>query len=411
MSLGADFGKILMGAGKPFLAEQKLRERSGRSNIHWRPDPETSFKDAVYEVMEEAMGVASGNGTYAVSARTLFYQVRPMVQKLTDKGILTSKTFRLLLVSYQQEKSRLEGLYYEPRGSLREPHTGTEVPLGTLEIARYGFPEHVFDKILYVEKTGLNPVWKTAKLAERYDMAIASGNGYPAEACRNLFADAEAGDYKLFVLHDADPDGYGIAHTMAEETERMPDYSVNVIDIGLTVAGAIEAGLETESFYRKKRLPYWMQLTGTEEEWFGQRGETHRMCERVELNAFTNPNLVAYVEAQLVANGAGEKMIIPADVVTETAEEAHRKALEEWVAARMAEKFDTEAMVDTMVEETAEQVIDGHAEWISDAYAKDRATYWRNAIEKRVGKGLEDIDEDLRSRLEELLRDVEEDQE
>jgi hypothetical protein len=33
-----------------------------------------------------------------------------------------------------------------------EPHTGREVPIGTLEVDEYEFPEHVFDKLLPIEK-------------------------------------------------------------------------------------------------------------------------------------------------------------------------------------------------------------------------------------------------------------------
>ena len=174
---------------------------------------------------------------------------------------------------HSAEKHSSEGLWRDPRGNLHEPHTGKSVALGTREVAAYAFPDYVFDKILYVEKEGELSKLKAARLAERYDMAICSGKGQPTEAVRTLFERAEGGDYQLFVFHDADLDGYDIARVMAEETRRMPGYSVDVIDIDLTVEYALEMGLESEPFYRKKDITceLLMRLSGWPESVFTRR--------------------------------------------------------------------------------------------------------------------------------------------
>jgi len=128
-------------------------------------------------------------------------------------------------------RARLPGLYFDPRGVLYEPHGGKTVALRTREVEAYDFPEYEFDKILYVEKKGLMPVFQAARMGERFDMAIIAGEGYATEAVRSLFTRARKGQYRLFVLHDADPHGYNIARTLAEETRRMPRYSVDVTDL------------------------------------------------------------------------------------------------------------------------------------------------------------------------------------
>src|SRR5262249_53255962 len=159
----------------------------------------------------------------------LYYPVRKMIQAHTGEE-LSFGYFKQLLTEYQRERGPLAGLYYDPRGVLYEPHTGRAVPLGTREVEAYRFPAWLYDKILYVEKKGVWPVFQDARLAERYDMAIVAGEGYATEACRALFSSAEKGrDYQLFVLHDADPSGYDIARTLREETQRMPGYKVDVI--------------------------------------------------------------------------------------------------------------------------------------------------------------------------------------
>ena len=67
---------------------------------------------------------------------------------------------------------------------------------------------------------------------------------------------------KLFVLHDADINGYDIARTLGEATKRMPDHNIEVIDLGLTVPQAIERDLETEEFVRKSNCPpAWNSMT------------------------------------------------------------------------------------------------------------------------------------------------------
>src|SRR5215218_1659659 len=127
-------------------------------------------------------------------------------------------------------------------------------------------------------------------------MAIASAKGYPVEAVRELFARAEGGDYQLFVFHDADIDGYNIAHVMREATRRMPHHNVDVVDIGLTVADAVDLGLDSEPFNRKKDMPWRTRrrLTQLEREYFID------LQERFELNAILpDTRRIEYIEEQL----------------------------------------------------------------------------------------------------------------
>ena len=230
-----------------------------------------------------------------------------------------------------------------------EPHTGREVPIGTLEVAEYEIPDYLYDKIVLVEKRGLKPVWKSVRLGERFDMAIINGGGEPSEALRVLFERAEVEGFKgrLVVLHDCDHDGYGIAHTTAEEMQRMLGYQVDVINLGLHVADAIRLGLEQETYYRKEALPEWMvpapgyrdedkhedwdeewrglpgdwreadsgsgfvHLTRDETRWFvgklvgeDDNGKSQWKCTRVELNAMTMPDLVRFVEASWLSTAS-----------------------------------------------------------------------------------------------------------
>ncbi len=137
-----------------------------------------------------------------------------------------------------------------------EPHTGKIVQIGTWEVRTYRPPAYLFDKILYIEKSTLAPTLKAAKIAERYDMAIIYGQGYANTAARDLARELQEGkEYDVFVLHDTDIPGYNIARTLAEETVRMPNHRINVIDLGLTVAQAVDLKLTPEKFTRNSAIP------------------------------------------------------------------------------------------------------------------------------------------------------------
>lgn len=408
-------------ATKELHRDKKRRDRdAGRAArrtdaLERGQDTDPALRDAVFEVMAESVAEASGDGALPFSNRTLLYKIRPRVQRFTPAELKMSY-FSRLVVDYQRERGPLPGLYYDPRGTLHEPHTGATVPLGTREVAGYQLPDHVYDKILYVEKEGLTPVFQAARLGERYDLAIAAGKGQPVEAVRALFERAEAGDYRLFVLHDADPAGYSIARTIAEETQRMPNYAVEVVDLGLTVDDAIEHGLETEKFTRRRALPWWMpeRLTDDARDWFEgrlltppwQQRKRQWECTRVELNAFTSPELIAYGEAGLKAAGAAGKIVPAINVLEATAREALEDAIAEWVTNRLAELVDADRLAGDLAGELAEQVIADPAAWVARAHTADRSAWWRNAVKAAVQDKVGALDDALRGRFDELLGDV-----
>jgi hypothetical protein len=145
---------------KKHYKEKKAGERQKRSyereKEQKKEKPEKiSIKDAVFWVIKEAVFAASGGGMLPYSARTLYYQVRPRIQKYTQMALEYGYFTPQLLTEYQDIHGPLIGLYYEPTGQMIEPHTNNSVPLGTLDVESYRMPDYVFNKILYVEKMGL----------------------------------------------------------------------------------------------------------------------------------------------------------------------------------------------------------------------------------------------------------------
>jgi hypothetical protein len=407
VSIADEFAGAFKSVTKDLLREKKQRERSlyRASAPRYEPSDRITLRAAVSAVMAEAIAATSGNGTYRFPCRNLYYAVRPLLQRHTDDELKYAYFSQTLVVDYEREHGPIRGMYRDPRGNLHEPHTGKSVPLGTLEVADYTLPDYVFDKILYVEKEGLTPIFESADLAERFDMAIAAGKGQPVEAVRALFARAERGDYRLFVLHDADPAGYSIARTIAEHTRRMPHHRVDVVDLGLTVSAAAARGLETERFIRGKALPYWMhpRLSEQEREWFEGRQIQHYPprweCTRVELNALTAPALVAYIEEGLEAHDAAGKVIPPGDVITRHAREHLAGSLRTRAEAELENRIT--AIVTALSAEFGNAAAIDH-DRVAEILDADRVRSWRAATAREV-EGRLDGREDLARRITELL--------
>jgi hypothetical protein len=413
---GGLIGDAMWSAVKPFYKEAKRQERAARvpRKTYYAPIPKTYIKEIVFEVLPQAITNAGTN----FSARDLYYATRALAYRHSeweDDKTLGYKYFsQTLLTEYQEENGLIAGLWRDARGHLHEPHTGNSVALGTREIANYEFPEYTFDKILYVEKEGELPKLQAAKLGERYDMAICSGKGQPTEAVRTLFERAEGGDYQLFVFHDADLDGYDIARVMAEETRRMPDYFVDVVDIGLTIEDALEMGLASEPFHRKKDISWElrMRLSGVAKEYLYQRSYRGVQGERFELNAILpDTRRIEYIEEKLKENGVRGKVIPPEDALAERREAMYAKRLEGWVDEILAEVLDTDALKAKMVEEFQERFkLQGAEAWIKAGFKGDDTLSWRSALNDTLrrayhAKHKPDLEEEVRDYIRENLED------
>ena len=201
-------------------------------------------------------------------------------------------------------------------------------------------------------------------------------------------------EMKIFVLHDADINGYDIARTLGEATRRMPNHNIDVIDLGLTVPQAIEYGLETEQFTRRKALPADLALDADAREWFtgrsiyGGYGKPHYECTRCELNAFSADQLAEFIEAALHRHDATTKLVPPADVLAEQVQKARDEALTDLVKTELARLVDVDAVVD--------QLLADHPEFVIVDEDRVRANFtdyptrsWRSTAEQLVSQAID----------------------
>jgi hypothetical protein len=400
-AMAAAIGDVLWQAAKPLYREGEQRKRDAaraeRSARQRHRSATVDMKEAVFHVLSKGWELASGNGEFPVNVRNVFYRVRDLVQAYTPKELDYTYFSQTLIVEYQRQCGPLAGLYADPRGVLYEPHTGRAIPLGTREVDDYMFPAHLYDKILYIEKKGLWPILERAKLAERYDLAVVAAEGYATEAVRTLFARAERDRaYRLFVLHDADPHGYNIARTLREATARMPEHSVEVIDLGLSWDQAQALGLQPETFTRRKALPSGLDLNERERQAFTGRltwtgaGRQAWVGQRVELNALSAPQLVAHLEEGLSGAGATAK-VVPDQLTLRTQTEAEtRAALRGVLEKELAIFIGLEHVERNLYEAMTRTVLDDLTPAsVTERLEDHRALRWADVVTQHVGHHLD----------------------
>jgi hypothetical protein len=265
----------------------------------------------------------------------------------------------------------------DDRGHFREPHSGRVFGLGTLavrdEIERFGTmsikgidiklpsvhtsgPSGRYGAVLFIEKEGFQAIVEKARIAERYDLALASTKGMSVTACRSLIEElCGRQGLPLYVLHDFDASGFSILKTLTTSNRR---YSFEVeivpIDIGLRLAdieqferdgtpldsepvvfdASKEAVIERLRINGAKPEEIAFLTTGPDDDDdyddaddddadgapFYDEGDRRKkkkfVGRRVELNAMNSDQFVAFVEGKLKAHKAA-KVIPEADTLRE----------------------------------------------------------------------------------------------
>jgi hypothetical protein len=308
-----------------------------------------TVKKAAYSVMREAYLKASANNTYVAKARQIMYAARGAIQELTGKALDDRYFTQTLLPDFMAAYPELTAdwkVVWDARGHLTEPHTQHSVPLGTTEVEDYirrlGDPRWCdpsasmpaistcgpsgrYGALLFVEKEGFGELFREAKLAERYDLAIMSTKGVSVTAARRL-VDHICSRYEipLFVLHDFDVSGFTILRTLQCDTRRYAfRNSIQVVDLGLRLADAKAWGLENEIVRHHQKLSSvraQLEDSGATEE------EIQFLKDRrVELNAFTSDKLIEWIEGKLEEHGV-QKIIPGYQTLAEEYRRQHQSA-------------------------------------------------------------------------------------
>jgi hypothetical protein len=319
-------------ASRRYRASRMTRERG------------ISIKEAAAQIMEQAYLQASGGGTLPANARQIMYAARPHIQQVTGRELDDNYFTQAILPDYLDEHGVDWDVIYDARGHFTEPHDGESFGIGTLEVRQYldgfqdpdiidaGFsqakvktkgPSGNFGAVLFIEKEGFAPILKAAQIADRFDIAIKSTKGMSVTAARAL-ADEMCSQHAIpLLLHDFDKAGFSIAGTLQRDTRRYQFMNdIAVVDLGLSLADVEAMGLEAEHQHHRKvsrsALEENLRTNGASEAeiaFMFRDFDNLRSTRRVELNAMTSPQFVAFVERKLRANSITK--VVPDDDVLE----------------------------------------------------------------------------------------------
>jgi Protein of unknown function C-terminus (DUF2399) len=297
------------------------------------PKRHGDIREAAFEVMVDAYLKASANNTLPANVRQVMYAARPEMAKILgpDRDPVSDKYFTQILlpdfIALNEDLCADWDVVYDDRGHMNEPHTGTRVPLGTVGVRNYlllprsarrealisvvgggirwqAEPRDRYRTMLFIEKEGFEPLLQAARIAERYDCAILSTKGMSTVASRHLLDRLGRDGTVVLVAHDFDRAGMAIAHTLGTSGRRYVfEHEPTMIDIGLRLADARAMDLQDEPAKDEGPGPDKLRAYGATEE------EIAFLCgrnRRIELNAMTSDQFLAWLESRLRWHGAGK---------------------------------------------------------------------------------------------------------
>jgi hypothetical protein len=336
----SDLKKCVAGATKKWTKQRKAEERSARARYsrEYIYSDRVNFTDVAHRILPKAYQHASGGGVYVVSKRQLYYASREEFRKATGREITYERFASLVLRFVNQNREAMNWkLTADPRGTLTIPNTFSEtrIPCGTLAIDDHlkaiavtsdnhecprvprEWPSHKpgerYQALLYIEKEGFEPLLQQARIAERYSLAVLSCKGHSVVAARKFVDHAcrVNGGVPLVIAHDLDVFGFQIAARLtsvsvdADMGDRVAYWFKNWIDstdLGLRLEDARRYGLTTERCKRPKQIPSDLGCTPDEVELL-------KSGQRIELNAFTAPQFVEWLEGSLAKAGIRENWV------------------------------------------------------------------------------------------------------
>jgi hypothetical protein len=374
-----------------------------------------NFTEIAHQVLPKAYQHASGGGQFTVLNRQLYYAAREEFRVLTGREITADYFTQTILRQYLNRHNPDWKIAADPRGNFIIPNSISDVRIacGTIAIDEYlsqrtrrqelydgirRFPvawhsiaeNQRYQAVLYIEKEGFEPLMREAKIAERFDLAILGCKGQSVAAARKLVDHVcrVNGGVPLFIVHDFDKSGFEIAArltsvsdwaTLNDRVAYQFKNKINAVDIGLRLDDAEKYQLQSEKCPAQK-CSKKLGVTDKEAKFLASG-------RRIELNAFTAPQFIEWLESKLVEQ-LGKNRLMPDD---QTLVRAYQRAtlISRFNSAieQLQEEFSD---VDCEVEQLRRLVRDQMSKPVFD----DGETTWDRALyqiakqhdEERIGK-------------------------
>ncbi|MFC7461040.1 hypothetical protein [Hydrogenophaga defluvii] len=337
-----------------YLAITKAAKKAKRQSAQVNGRRQTQ-REVIEGNLRGAIDKASGNNRYRYSLRQLFYAVRPFMLDAFGKEPDYNYFAQVITDIEAAAGEDLPGLYRDARGIIYHPHTGQEIPLGTLNVEKYDRPEWTFNKVLYSEKEGFFSILKDTGWPERNDCALLTSKGFASRAARDvidLMGQTQEEIY-FFCIHDADASGTLIYQALTEATRARGARKVHVINLGLDPWEAVDMDLQVERFRAEnasskrgeRRLPVADYVPQQWEEWL--------QSQRVELNAMSSPQFIEWLDGKF--EQYSDKVVPPSPVLSDAFGQATQASVKRMLAARILEEAGFDQKVEALVREARTQ--------------------------------------------------------
>jgi hypothetical protein len=178
-----------------------------------------------------------------------------------------------------------------------------------------------------------------------------------------------------------------------------------VTDLGLNLEEALAMHLQTEKFIRRKALPTGLILTDAETYYFeGQfKGRNQWECDRVELNAFTSPGLIEFVERKLRQARATNKVVPPMNVLKSHGDDTYNSAIRESLDENVARLLQLDRIATDISKRFKPQIQTVTPKRLAAVFRDQPTKSWRTAADDCILNAIDGHRQKLMDALEEEL--------
>jgi hypothetical protein len=140
-----------------------------------------------------------------------------------------------------------------------------------------------------------------------------SSKGFASRAARDVLDLLGETDEELlfFAVHDADAAGTMIYQALQEATAARPARNVKIVNLGIEPWEGVDRGLPVEPVEHKGRQSVARYVSERDD---GTRWTQWLQDNRIELNAMTTPQLIAWLDSKMQEHGQG-RLVPPAEVL------------------------------------------------------------------------------------------------
>lgn len=273
--------------------------------------------DLLRPYMDEAFNLASTGGKYAITARQMWYKIRE-ISGVPDEAY-TSFT-QIVLTEWINNHPEYEdkinfanrGVFYigdkqDGLGTANVRNFINNIDKASNTFNCYGGVsdnvyiddnfnvEYKYDKVLYIEKTGFDDIFKAEKIGEKYHMIIVSGQGFATRAAKTILYALQNKGLKLYCMHDLDISGVNIFKSFQTTNEKF-EYPIDIEDLGITIDDVYQYGIQPEHVEKGKTDRDKLLSMPDEYKKFFDGGIYYN---RVELNAFTTEQILEIMDRKL----------------------------------------------------------------------------------------------------------------